>query len=188
LKQSIRTEILKQREEQSEEDVQIKSSMILDRLIRTLEYQTAEEIFTFVSFGNEVDTYGIILNAFMLKKKVYAPKIMKKGIIEFYQVLSLEELEPSRLGILEPTSGILGEFRKGASNQLMIVPGVAFDETCNRLGYGGGYYDRYFAKNLDCQVPRIALCYELQMLQEVPTDEYDQKVDKIITEKREIKQ
>ena len=186
MKQSIRTEILKNREKLSEEDVQSKSSIILDRLFRTLEYQTAEEIFTFVSFGNEVDTFGIILNALMSNKKVYAPKIIKKGLIEFYQILSLEELEVSKYGILEPTSENLGELRMDADNQLMIVPGVAFDEECNRLGYGGGYYDRYFAENIDCQVPRIAICYEIQMLQEVPIDEYDQKVDKIITEKREI--
>jgi 5-formyltetrahydrofolate cyclo-ligase len=186
VKQSIRDEILRVREEFGEEEVQLKSSMILDRLFRTPEYQAAQEIFTFVSFGNEVDTYGIILNAFMSNKKVYAPKIMKRGIIEFYQIGSIEELQPSKLGILEPTSENLGELKQDNGSQLMIVPGVAFDEECNRLGYGGGYYDRYFAKNLDCQVPKIALCYELQMLHEVPTEEYDYKVDKIITEKREI--
>lgn len=186
MKHRIRTEILKQREELSKEDVELFSSRILDRLFHTLEYQRAEEIFTFVSFGNEVDTHNLIRNAFLSNKRVFTPKIIKKGIMEFYQIHAMEDLAPSKLGILEPSSQILGKLNKEKRNQLMIVPGVAFDKACNRLGYGGGYYDRYFAKNLDCQVRRIALCYELQMLQEVPVDEYDQKVDKIITQKREI--
>lgn len=187
VKQTIRTQILKQRDELSKEEVQLRSGRILEVLLSSLEYQRANEIFTFVSFGNEVDTYPLIHSALLLNKKVYVPKIIQPGLMEFYQMLSLEELKLSKFGILEPTSDIQGLLRRNSGDQLIIVPAVAFDEECNRLGYGGGFYDRYFAKNIDCQVQRIALCYELQMVGKVPVDEHDQKVDKIITEKREIK-
>jgi 5-formyltetrahydrofolate cyclo-ligase len=186
MKASLRSEMIRKRDALSQVEIHNKSSKILERLLRTKEYKRAEEVFTFVSFGSEVDTNNLILNALKSNKKVYTPKIIDKGIIEFYEIRSFQDLAPSKFEILEPTTDRRGKIKGSEGNQLMIIPGVAFDTQGNRMGYGGGYYDRYFAKNYDCQVLRFALCYELQILGRVPTEEYDQKVDKIITEKREI--
>ena len=187
MKHILRNEIIKKRDTLSQDERKLKSSRILDQLLLTKEYMMAREIFTFVSFGTEVDTYGLILNALVSGKKVYTPKIIAKGKMEFYEITSFEDLSPSKLGILEPTTNLLGMLKKEDNNQVMIMPGVAFDLEGNRMGYGGGYYDRYLSINSDCQLPRIAICYEIQMVDQVPVEEFDQKVDIIITEKQQIK-
>lgn len=186
MKRELRTSILEQRDCLSDIELQVKSSKIIDQLLTMQEYQVAEEIYTFVSFGSEVDTRSLILRSLLLNKKVFAPKIIEKGIIEFYQIMSYEDLAPSKWGILEPTTCLLGELNDQKNNKLIIIPGVAFDKEGNRMGYGGGFYDRYLTKNNDCQVKRFAICYDLQIIDKVPVEEYDQKVDKIITESREI--
>lgn len=186
MKQELRRAILEQRDMLTEEEIFVKSSIILDRLLRSKEFMMADEIFTYVSFGSEVDTNALILSSLMSNKKVFTPKIIAKGIMEFYQIESFEDLTPNKYGILEPTTNLLGQLNNQEGAQLMVIPGVAFDHAGNRMGYGGGYYDRYLVKNSDCQVARFAICYDLQIIDQVPVEEFDQKVDKIITEKQEI--
>lgn len=181
MKEGLRREVLGRRSSISAEEIREKSDRILEQLISMEEFQEAEEIFTFVSFGTEVNTHSLIHLSIELGKRVFVPRVMEKGRIEFFQFESFEKLVPSKFGILEPMNDLIGEIA-GKRNQLMVMPGVAFDRDGHRLGYGGGFYDRYLSRNSHCQIPKFALCYDLQLVASVPVEEFDQVVDRIITE------
>lgn len=96
---------------------------------------------------------------------------------DFYLVEQKEDLQPGAYGILEPT----GEYKADGYDGLLIMPGVAFDEECHRIGYGGGFYDKYLKTHPDLHT--IAVAFELQMYRELPFEEHDIKPEKVITEK-----
>ena len=113
--------------------------------------------------------------------------------MEFFRILSFDKMVRSKYGILEPapenTDKLLpGEFRNKVDEMLAIVPGIAFDREGNRIGYGRGYYDRYFTKIRKMygkkRLPyRIGLCYDLQMALSIPADDGDVAMNAICTEK-----
>ena len=179
-KTSLRKRILDARNALSKDEIEDKSRRILEQLLHLEAVVTASEVFTYVSFGSEVDTFGLIKSSIQSGKKVYAPKILDKGIMEFYRVTSLGQLVPSKYGILEPTSSEQGCL--SGNHQVMVLPGVAFDSSNNRMGYGGGYYDRYLAIYDQGKTTKIALAYELLMVDLLPVKDYDKKVDLIVTE------
>ena len=99
----------------------------------------------------------------------------------FYYITSLEQLSPGSMGILEPDSDLCVLLDKNdvKSNDIFVCPGVAFDKEGSRLGYGGGFYDRYLRMFNN---KKIAFAYEIQILDSIPMGEYDEKVDVIFTE------
>jgi 5-formyltetrahydrofolate cyclo-ligase len=121
-----------------------------------------------------------------LGKRVCIPKALPKSR-ELIPSLLLdwgEDLDPGAYEIPEPRSGALRPI-EASEIDLLIVPGVAFDLKGNRLGYGGGYYDRFFPL-LRPQTPLVALAFELQIVSWVPVEEWDQQVHCIVTEERVI--
>ena len=182
IKKETRKNIIKKRDELGKEAKKIMDDKIIKKLINSEEYNKARGIFTYIGFGSEIDTKIIIEDALKLGKEVYVPKIFNKEMI-LIRIDSLENLVKSSYGILEP----IGEENDFDINKLdlIVMPGVAFDEEFNRLGYGAGYYDKFLDKNnLKCS--KIALAYELQVLDNLEVEEHDKKVDQIITEKRRI--
>lgn len=182
IKKEARKNIIKKRDELGKEAKKIMDDKIIKKLINSEEYNKARGIFTYIGFGSEIDTKIIIEDALKLGKEVYVPKIFNKEMI-LIRIDSLENLVKSSYGILEP----IGEENDFDINKLdlIVMPGVAFDEEFNRLGYGAGYYDKFLDKNnLKCS--KIALAYELQVLDNLEVEEHDKKVDQIITEKRKI--
>ena len=110
-------------------------------------------------------------------KKVAAPKVVGEDMI-FYQISQPEDLEPGYFGIREPKTSLpVADGEDG----LMIMPGVAFDNQRHRVGYGGGFYDRYLSKHTSHFT--AALAFEFQMMEEVPTEPTDLLPDVVITEK-----
>lgn len=184
-KYTLRKQNIAKRDQLTREEFQVKSSIILDQLLRHSVYMMAEDLFTYVSFGNEVDTFGLITSALLSDKRVYVPKVLDKKCMEFYQIKSIGELSPGTLGILEPKPIILGQMRK-ERNQIMIVPGLAFDGFGNRIGYGGGYYDRYFFTHPNENLNLVALAYDFQVEEKLQVERLDVPVHRIITEKRNI--
>lgn len=182
-KYTLRKQNRDKRDQLSREEVQVKWSVILDRLLRLPDYMMAEDLFTYVSFGNEVDTIELITSALLSGKRVYVPKVIDKKCMEFYQINSIGELSPGTLGILEPEPGIIGQMEK-ERKQIMIVPGLVFDEMGNRIGYGGGYYDRYFINHPNKNLNRVALAYDFQVVDVLQTEQFDIPVHRIVTEKR----
>ena len=160
--------------------------MIKERLFRSPEFINAKTIMFYVSTKDEVKTEFMIKDALKLGKKVVVPiSDLKKRTLHLSEIKDFDnELEPGVFNILEPEK----EFLRPVSAEevdLVIVPGVAFDEEGDRIGYGMGFYDR-FLRTIRKHVPVIGLAYELQIVDDIPVDDTDVTVDKIVTEERII--
>lgn len=184
-KHTLRKQNRERRNQMPEEEAMRKSSLILDQLLRMPEFRLAEEIYTYVSFGNEVDTFSLITSAILSGKRVYVPKVIDKKRMEFFRIKHIGELQSGTLGILEPITDELGKLDV-TKKQIMIVPGLVFDEKGNRIGYGGGYYDRYLWEQQNESLHLIAPAYEFQVVKSLNAEELDIPVHKIVTEKRII--
>ena len=117
----------------------------------------------------------LIKEAWKAGKEVAVPKVVGKDMV-FYKLTDFARLEPGYFGIPEPVSGEIVNWSKA----LMIMPGVAFDRANHRVGYGGGFYDRYLEKHP--QLERVAIAFSFQMLPEVPTEPTDICPQIIVTE------
>lgn len=141
----------------------------------------AKNIFIYVGYGTEIDTISIIKDLLKMKKNVFIPYTDSKNkIMKLTKLTDLSDLVPGYMGILE-----IRENKRIYSNDkldLIILPGLAFDNNLNRLGYGGGYYDK-FLKSLDYNPFKIAFAYDFQVLDNIPTEEFDEKIHMLITEK-----
>ncbi len=183
MKQEIRKRFLRLRNEQDKNTALLKSRSICERLMQSQAFLDADIIFGYYPVRGEVDTTPILKESFRLKKRVALPRCLdKKGAMEFYEINSLDDQVPGAYNIPEPKEGLL---RANVKEGLMLIPGVAFDLTCARLGYGGGYYDRFIKKSPS--VRYVALAYEMQLSDLLPVEAHDEKVDMIVTEKRVIK-
>jgi 5-formyltetrahydrofolate cyclo-ligase len=184
-KASLRKEILSKRDRIPPAVKKIKDKAIEERLFSLNEFKTAKTISFFASFRSEVDTVGMIKRSLEAGITVVLPRVEGKDLV-LYQIKGLHELVPVYMGIPEPS--VLTDDRRIHVNDVdaIIMPGAVFDETGNRIGYGGGFYDRLLAE-LQKPVPIIAPTYEEQVIESVPTDPHDKKVSIIITDSREIR-
>lgn len=153
-------------------------NIIDDRLIERLMghdiYKNCERLFLYVSVGTEINTYTLIRDAFELGKTIALPKCLSSGTMDFYRYTGT--LTEGKYHIPEP---IGEEVLFPSANDIMIIPGLAFDANGYRIGQGGGYYDRYLAR-YPCI--RIGLCREHFLLKEIPIMWNDLPVDYVITE------
>ena len=174
---------IKERDSLNPNKVQALSDIILNRIISLKEYKDTDTLLTFVSCRSEVVTDGLILSALKDGKKVGVPKV-EGNIMNFYNIKGLDELESGYFGIREPKQGLPLLDPKGS---LMIVPGLAFDLCLNRIGYGKGFYDRYFAAHKDAAYIKCGIAFELQMCEKIEADRFDQPLDMLVTETRIIR-
>ena len=180
-KSSIRKGILSRRDSIDPDLKQAKDKSISERLTGLPEFASARTVLLFASFGSEVDTISLIERCFKDNKSIVLPKTNKEeGELLLYMINNIGELVPGYRGIPEP-SVFEGRSMDVRNVDLVIVPGVAFDEQCNRLGYGKGYYDKLLKHRIS---PAIALSYEEQIVASLPAEPHDIKMDKIITDKR----
>ena len=139
------------------------------------EYKKAKTVSFFVSFGSEVDTHDMIKEA--LKEKEVCVPVVQGDYIALSKINGLGDLDKEgKYGILEPSSII--EIDKELVD-LIIVPGVAFDKKGYRIGYGRGYYDKLLK---EFNGKTIGLAFSLQIVNKIPKEEHDIRVDKVITE------
>lgn len=171
--------------EQSAADVRAKSAAIWERLSVLREFAGAARPLLYVSMGPEVDTHGLIRQLLAMGRNVCVPwfdaarqRYAASGLRDFDA-----DLATGRFGILEPKPEAI---RPAAADQIdvALAPGLAFDETGNRLGRGMGYFDRLLQETSGA---RIALAFDFQLLGEVPTEAHDTRMDFIVTETRLIK-
>jgi 5-formyltetrahydrofolate cyclo-ligase len=182
----IRAEVLKERDSIDPEIRKKKDLLIKEKLLSLTEVQQAEVIFFFASFRSEVSTFRQIEEALALGKKVLLPSVDKQNReLRLYEIKDLSEVSPGFMGIPEPK---VPEERERDINdaQLVIMPGAAFDSSGNRLGYGGGYYDKLLSR-LRRKIPLIALAYEEQLVDSLPVEPHDMRVHVIVTDKRVIR-
>ena len=182
-KKQKRRELLEIRNSIPEQERAEKSRLIFMQLKELPEWKNAEVVFTYVSFGSEVDTILLIEECFKAGKKVAVPKVLDKTKMEFYYITSLEELQAGKWGILEPEEveeNKADVFKvKAQTKPLMIMPGVGFDREGHRLGYGGGYYDRYLEKYGVERFWKVGVAFEEQIQDRIVTDDYDVRVDRV---------
>ncbi|MBQ7924432.1 MAG: 5-formyltetrahydrofolate cyclo-ligase [Clostridia bacterium] len=160
------------------ENRDVKETLLIENTLATLErYQGGEKtVFCYLSYSSEAPTDGLIEALLERGYKIYCPRVVGK---EMQAVEYGEDFTVSSLRIREP----VGEPFNGKV-RFAIVPFLAVDKQGNRLGYGGGYYDRYFEKNPDTL--RIAYGFDFQIQNEVPTAETDKKMDCIVTDKQAL--
>jgi len=155
---------------------------IFNKIINLDLYKEAKNIFIYLSFGSEIDTKPIIDRALEDGKEVYIPKVYKVNReMKAIRLNNFDDLEENSMGILEPKDD--SNFIAKENIDLIIVPGAVFDLEGNRIGYGGGYYDR-FLSNIKDRRNKVVLAYDLQILDNIEAEEHDIKMDYILTNSR----
>jgi len=189
-RQEIRRMIRQAREDLGAAGRRVRDERIRERLYADPAWKAAGILITYLSWEYETDTWMIIRDAMAEGKTVYAPRITDRqaGRMEFY--LLEEELRTASgsYGIPEPVGDRLLPEDCADQHTLFLMPGVAFSENRDRIGYGGGFYDRYLERRTDL-MNRVALCYDCQVtdaVTKVPLLPTDIRPDRIITETRTI--
>lgn len=158
-----------------------RSAAICERFLT--EFKNVERVFLYVSFGSEVDTHGLIETLLKKGKRVFAPRMFGMDM-RFYEITDMALLTKSENGILEPPQEVIDTHAKLRDTDVMILPGVIFDEVGGRIGYGMGCYDRYLAKY---PTNTVAFAFEAQVQdQPLTLKETDKRYDVLISEKRMI--
>ena len=152
---------------------ELKEKVITEKVLNNVKVKNSKNILIYVSMKYEVSTINLIKELFNLNKNIYVPKVID-NYLKFYQINSLEELEISKYGILEPTSNREFKYNK---DSICIVPGLMFDKNNNRLGYGGGYYDRFLNKY---DIYKIGICFKEFLIDKLEIEEHDIKMDLVI--------
>ena len=180
MKHHIRRKVLEIRDKHKKGEKHCKDCAIREKLFKLPEFSKANIILFYVSVKGEVRTDRMISQALRRGKKILVPfaKPKEKELL-ISEIHDLNELSPGAFGIPAPMHP--KEFPLNKID-LVIIPGIAFDKKGNRIGYGRGFYDR-FLKKLKKNVPLVALAYDFQIVEQIPTDRMDVKVHKIITEK-----
>lgn len=180
-KQDIRKELFKKRNTLTKEDCEKYSKLIEQQLFSLEQYMNADTLLIYASYQKEVSTYGIIEKSLSVGKQIFCPKVLGPGTMEFYKITSLNDIICGYKNIPEPITTDFPYQDTDHSRTLMVMPLVGFDKKRNRLGYGGGFYDRYLQKFPNME--RLAIGFECQRSNfDIPVEITDQKPNRIITE------
>ena len=184
-KNEIRKNLILKRNQLSKETVQKNSNYIMEKLHPYV--REAENIMIFMNMGNEVEITRLI--TLYPNKKFYIPKTLSNRNMKI-NLYNKNELILHKFGYYESASNI---FYDENILDLIIVPAVAFDYTKNRIGFGGGYYDTFLSSIVFLEKKKnrnkpliIGVCYDFQLIDYIPSEVHDIKVDSIITEKNII--
>ncbi len=180
-KKQLRASLKQKRAEISESNRATHSKNIADRLFELKEIQGANVVFAYISYATEVMTHDILKKLLEDGKKVVVPKILSSKKMVAQHFVSWDDLEPGTLGILTPKNGEITQ----EPVDVAITPGLGFTEQGHRIGFGAGYYDRWFASHYVRL--KVAIAFETQIIESLPTEDTDIPVDYILTEKRIIK-
>lgn len=179
-KKLLRDELKRRRSKLPENKRTRMSRQIIHFLHKIDEFNQAKSIFCYISYLSEVETGSLIDNFIEKKLALAVPKIIGKTDMIAVPLSNRAELEPDKMGILTPKSNQA----QPAPFDIAITPGVGFTDNGDRLGYGRGYYDRWFANN---EVKtKIGIAFEVQIVNELPLEDTDMPLDVLITEKRII--
>ncbi|MFQ5588276.1 MAG: 5-formyltetrahydrofolate cyclo-ligase [Nitrospiria bacterium] len=185
IKQLIRRKQRLLRAALSTTDRQLKSREIANRLIGSSPFKKAGSIHLYLSIQDEVSTTQLVDAAHQLTKRIAVPVVdAHNRNLAFSELSSTKAdiLETGPFGVLQPRPRFRKPMRVDEID-LWVLPGLAFDVRGNRLGYGGGYYDRVLHRH---QKPVIALAFEIQIVPQLPVETTDVPMDLIMTERRTI--
>ena len=183
---AVHREMKLRRNSMNMEDVLKSSRAIEDRLFACNEYSECQNVMFYLSCGNEVRTDEMIVRSLKERKSVYVPRLIKKQRrMEVCEVTSMDQqFEVGTYDISEPCE-INPKVLPPLEIDAVIAPGLVFDRSGRRIGFGGGYFD-WLLKQLQKKTLRLALAYEFQIIDSVPQDSWDERVQKIFTENNTI--
>ena len=180
-KKEIRALMRAQKAALTPEFVEDYSARVTERFVAQPFYRDAKALYAYLTFNQELRTDGLIRRAWADGKRVAVPRVLGKGVMEFYYIDSFEGFITSSFGVPEPPE----DPAKLADEDevLLLMPGLAFDRAHNRVGYGGGFYDRYLERlhTAGRRVFKPALAYDFQIVDHIPANEHDIRVDAVLT-------
>lgn len=178
MKHHFRQFLRAHRDSLTQEEVLEKSRQMTQTLINSDLFQKSSSVFAYLDVRNEVSTRFLIEHCFTIGKPVFVP-VTRENDMFFSKLENFSDLIEAAYGIPEPAHPAAAEPDK---NSLIIVPGIGFDKCGNRIGYGAGFYDKY----LSCRtfMHSVGICFEIQLTDELPTEETDVQMDSILTEDR----
>ena len=186
MKEDLRRTILSKRDSMDAADNKRLSGTICRSLIALSAYESSKTIMCFVSFRSEVNTGIIIKNILDRGKRLVVPVVdIRTKSLKLSYVNSIGDLVPGAYGIPEPSPS---SFREASPEDidLVLVPGACFNLKGYRIGYGGGYYDK-FLPEIRKDALSLGLCFDFQIVSSIEPEKHDIPVDMVLTEKRMIK-
>ena len=180
-KKEIRALIRAQKKALTPEYVADYSARVTERFCAQDFYRDAQALYAYLTFNEELRTDGLIRRAWADGKRVAVPRVLSKGVMEFYYIDSFEGFVTSAFGVPEPPEDPARLADEPAF--LLLMPGQAFDREHNRVGYGGGFYDRYIERKQreGARICKPALAYPFQIVDHIPANDFDVRVDAVIT-------
>lgn len=173
-KAALRREIREKKRAMSPEQMKSRSARLGELFVQTEAYRKAKTIYGYMPYNQEVRTIPIMEQALRDGKKIAVPKVYG-DTMRFIYLDDLTQVEKSDMGIPEP---VADEPVAEDKTALVLMPGLAFDEAGHRIGYGGGFYDKFLTA--EPNHPTVALCYDFQMFDHLDTEEFDISVDMVI--------
>lgn len=209
-KQRLRERMGRLRREQPVELAERRARAAQERLLDSPCWKQADCVALYVGIKDELGTSRLLEHAWSTGRLVWLPRVRRgsRGIMDFVACTGRDQLRSGPFGLLEPDAALpgvgpedisaraarndatAGQATAGSAAMgsppflpdMMVIPGLAFDVSGGRLGYGGGYYDRFLQAGLDC--PRVGLCFDFQLVSALPLDPWDQRVHHVCTEER----
>ena len=173
-KKELRAKIRELKRQMSPEEITTASEDLAQQFYTTSLYQNASTIYGYLPYNQEVRTVPMLEQALRDGKKVAVPKVYG-DTMQFHYITDFRRVAEGYAGLPEP---IGDEPVASDSTALVLMPGLAFDKKGNRMGYGGGFYDKFLSE--EPNHPTVALCYGFQMVDEIPVEEYDIPVDMVL--------
>ena len=173
-KKELRRQIREKKRAMTEAQIVAASERLGELFLNCPEYQAAKTIYGYLPYNQEVRTVPMLEQAMKDGKRVAVPKCYGDQM-RFIYMEDLSLVENGYANIPEP---IADEPVADDPTALVLMPGLAFTEEGNRMGYGGGFYDKFLAA--EPNHPTVALCYDFQMVDYIPTDDYDIPVDRVL--------
>lgn len=184
-KAELRASSIKTRHAINDEDRAFWDMLIFERAHKQRAFQRAARVHVYRSTSDEVETMPFIEYAWGTGKDVYVPVVHPgASTMRHVRVTYRTTWRPGVFGILEPVASehdVVLEDAAFDATSVIVAPLVAFNETCHRLGYGKGYYDRFLSR---CSAPSIGLAYEIQRVRDLPVEPHDRPLTCVVTEQR----
>ncbi len=173
-KKQLRKTIRERKQAMLPEEIEEKSRVLGEKFAASEAYQAAKTIYGYLPYNQEVRTTAMLERALAEGKRIAVPKVYGDEM-RFLYLDDLSQVENGYAGIPEPIAdGPVAD----DPTALVLMPGIAFDPQGHRIGYGGGFYDKFLAA--EPNHPTIALCYDFQMLPKLETEEFDIPVDLVL--------
>lgn len=173
-KQELRKAIRARKRAMTPEEIERRSQALCRKFLQSEAYQRARTLYGYLPYNQEVRTVPMLVQALKDGKQVAVPKVYGDEM-KFILMEDLSTVEKGYAGIPEP---VADEPVACDETALVLMPGLAFDPQGHRIGYGGGFYDKFLAR--EPNHPTLALCYDFQMLQQLETEEFDIPVDLVL--------